>query len=130
MQARKEDRSLGDLFTDLTREMSTLVRQEVTLARTEMTQKATQIGKDVGFMAVGGVVALMGALAIVAAIILLLANVMWPWLAALIVGVVIAIVGYVFLQQGMTKLKHANLAPQQTIETLKEDAQWAKDQTK
>lgn len=130
MQARKEDRSLGDLFTDLTREMSTLVRQEVTLARTEMTQKATQVGKDVGFMAAGGVVALIGVLAIVTAVILLLANVMWPWLAALIVGAVIAIVGYVFLQQGMTRLKHVNLAPEQTIATIKEDAQWAKDQTK
>jgi len=57
MQQTKDDRSLGDLFGDLARDMGTLVSQEVALARTEITDKATRVGKDVAMLAVGGLVA-------------------------------------------------------------------------
>jgi fatty acid desaturase len=129
MQQSKDERSLGELFSDLARETSTLVRQEVQLAKTEMTQKATAVGKDVGFLAVGGAVAYAGLLALIATIIIILGTVGLPWwLASLIVGVVVAAVGYFLVQKGLTALKHENMAPQQTIQTLKEDRQWAKEQ--
>jgi len=130
MQQQRDERSLGELFADLARETSTLVRQEVTLARTEITQKATQVGRDGGKIGIGGAIAYAGFLAIVAALILGLGQFLPLWLSALIVGLVVAGIGYGVLQSGMTSLKHANLTPQQTIETLKEDAEWAKDQTK
>jgi hypothetical protein len=129
MQERKEDRSLGELFGELAADMGTLVRKEVELARTEMTQKASRVGKDVGFLAVGGAVAYAGLLAIVAAIIIGLATLglQW-WLAALIVGLVVAGIGYFLVQKGLDALKREDIAPRQTIETLQEDKEWAKEQ--
>jgi len=129
MQTQKDDRSLGELFGDLARDMGVLVRQEVGLATTEMTHKATRMGRDVAVIAVGGLVAYAGILAILAAIIIALAaaGLAW-WLAALVVGVVVTIVGSVLVQRGTEALKHADLTPTQTVQTLKEDTQWAKDQ--
>src|SRR5215216_4516399 len=130
MEQQRDERSLGELFAELARETSTLVRQEVALAKTEMTQKATQVGRDAGVIGVGGAIAYAGLLAIVAALILGLGQLIALWLSALIVGLVVAAIGYVLIQRGLKALKHANLAPQETIATLKEDAEWAKDQTK
>ena len=131
MQEPKQERSLGELFADLTRETSTLVRQEVNLAKTEMTQKAGRVGKDVGFLAIGGAIAYAGLLAILAAIIIALADLGLPWwLSALLVGLVVAAIGYFLIQRGRNALKQEDLAPTQTIETLKEDAEWMKEQTR
>lgn len=129
MQERRDERSLGELFGELARETSVLVRQEVQLAKTEMTQKASAVGKDIGFLAVGGAVAYAGLLALIATLIIILGTVGLPWwLASLIVGVIVAGVGYFLVQKGLTALKHESMAPQQTIQTLKEDRQWAKEQ--
>jgi len=129
MQVNQNDRSLGELFADLAKESSVLVRQEVALAKAELTQKAGQVGKDIGFLAVGGLVLYAGLLAIIAAIIILIGSLGVPWwLSALLVGLIVAGVGYFLVQRGMQALKRENLAPQQTIETLKEDAQWVKEQ--
>ena len=129
MQQTRDDRPLGELFAELARETATLARQEVQLAKTEMTQKASQIGRDLGFLAVGGAVAYAGFLAIMAAVIIVLAANGLPWwLAALLVGLVVAGLGYVLVQKGLTALKHQDLAPRETIESLKEDTAWAKEQ--
>jgi Putative Actinobacterial Holin-X, holin superfamily III len=124
-----DNRSLGELFSELTHETSTLVRQEVALAKTELSQTATQVGKDMGFLAAGGAIAYAGLLAIIAAIILGLIQlgVTW-WLAAAIVGIVVAAVGAFLVFRGLDELKQTNPAPTQTLTTLKEDAQWTKDQ--
>ena len=82
-----------------------------------------------GFLAVGGLVAYAGVLALLAAGVLGLAAAgLQPWLAALLVGIVVAVIGYALVQRGLSALKRESLAPRQTVETLKEDAQWAKDQ--
>jgi hypothetical protein len=132
MQGRdsKEDRSLGELFSELAQDTSTLVRQEMTLAKTEMFQKASRLGKDVGFLAAGGAVAYAGLLAVLAGIIVLLGQVIPMWLSALLLGLVVAGVGYFLVRKGLDALKREDLAPRQTIETIKEDGQWAKDQTR
>jgi len=132
MQPRdaKDDRSLGELFSELAQETSTLVRQEVQLASTEMGHKASRVGKDVGFLAAGGAVAYAGLLAILAGVIVLLGQVIPMWLSALLIGLVVAGVGYFLVRRGLDALKREDLAPRQTIETLKEDQQWAKDQTR
>lgn len=125
------DRSLGELFSELSRETSTLVRQEVALARTELTAKASQVGRDVGFLAAGGAVAYAGLLAIIAGIIILIGDLIDNmWLSALIVGLIIAGIGYYLVQKGLSDLKNANLAPEQTIESLKENKEWVQEQTK
>jgi len=129
MQRTNDERSLGELFGDLARDMGSLVSQEMTLARTELTEKASQVGKDIAMLAVGGLVAYAGLLAIIAAVIFLIADRGVPlWISALIVGVIVAIVGYVLVQRGLTALKQQDLTPRRTIQSLKEDTQWAKEQ--
>ena len=129
MQQTQDDRSLGELFAELAREMSTLVRQEVALAKTEMTQKATRVGMNVAFLVIGGAIAYAGLLAIIAAIIIAVGTAMNNmWAAALIVGLVIVAIAAALIMKGLNALKSEDLAPRQTIETLKEDAQWAKNQ--
>lgn len=130
MERQQDNRSLGDLFSELASETSTLVRQELQLAKTEMTQKATSAGKDIGMIGAGGALAYAGLLAVIAAVVIGLGQLIPMWLSALIVGLVVIGVGYMLVQRGLTALKQVNPAPSQTIETLKEDAQWAKDQTR
>ncbi len=129
MQGR-DDRSLGELFSELAQETSTLVRQEVNLAKTEMSDKVSRAGKQVGVLAAGGALAYAGFLAILAGIIALLNDVMPLWLSALLVGLVVAVVGYVLVRRGLEALKREDFTPRETIETLKEDQRWAKDQTR
>lgn len=131
MQQRNEEPSLGELFASLARDTSDLVRKEVDLAKTEMTQKATEVGKDAGYIAAGGAVAYVGLIVLAFALVYLLADLFLPlWASALIVGLVIAGIGYFLVQRGLTALKRTNLTPRETIESLKEDKEWIKDQVK
>jgi xanthine/uracil permease len=129
MQQSRNDRSLGELFSELAQDTSTLVRQEVNLAKTEMSQKASRAGKQVGVLAAGGAVAYAGLLAILAGVIVLLDNVRPLWASALLVGVVVAVVGYLLVRRALDALKREDFAPRDTVQTLKEDQQGAKDQT-
>jgi len=126
----KQERSLGELFGDLAKETITLVRQEVALAKVELSQKATLVGKNVGYLVVGGAVLYAAFLAVMAGVVILLAGLMPWWAAALVVGVLLAIVGAMMATSALSSLKNMSLTPQQTVETLKEDAQWAKQQMK
>jgi L-asparagine transporter-like permease len=130
MSGTAEDRSLGELFADLARESSTLVRQEVELAKVELSQKATQTARDIGFLAVGGAVIYAGVLAVLAAVVILLASqgMAW-WLAALLVALVVVGVGYWLVQKGVAQLRGHDLAPRQTLDSLKQDARLVKGQT-
>jgi len=124
----KEERSLGDLFADLSRETQILLRQEMELAKTEISRKASQAGKASASLAIGSFIAYAGFLAIVAAIIIGLAALIPAWLSALIVGLVVVGIGYFFIQKGLNDLKPQELVPKQTIESLKETTTWAQDQ--
>ena len=128
MQDRKEERSLGELFSELANETTRLVRQEVQLAKIELGQKAADVGKRVGLIALGGAVAYAGLLAVVAALILIVAHFTPVWLAALIVGLAIIGIGYFLIQQQLNALKNADLTPRATVETLKQDKDWAREQ--
>ena len=131
MQQTNDERSLGELFGDLARDMGTLVSQELALARTELTEKAARVGKEIAMLAVGGLVAYAGLLAIIAAVIVLIADRGVPlWVSALVVGLVVAGIGYLLVQRGISALKHEDLAPRQTIQSIKEDTQWVKEQVR
>lgn len=125
-----ENKPLGDLFGDLASDMSSLVRQEVALAKLEITQKAKYLGRNVGYLVVGGAVAYAGLLAVIAAIIMLLDNYMPAWGAALLVGVVVALIAWMMIGKAVAALQQADLTPHETVETLKEDATWVKQQIK
>jgi len=130
MQQRKDERSLGDLFAELANETSTLVRQEFQLAKTEVTQKATSAGKDIGLIGAGGALAYAGLLTLIAAVVLGLGELIPLWISALIVGLIVVGVGYLLVQRGLTALKQIDPTPRETIESLKEDTEWAKEQTR
>ena len=127
---RAEDRSIGELFGQLTQDMTLLFRQELQLARTEMSDKVSRVTGNLVSVLAGGFVAYIGALALVAALILGLHELadIAPWVSALIVGALFAIAGYVMLNRGMKELKRVDLAPRRTVESLKDDVQWAKEQ--
>ena len=137
MPELRQERSIGELFGQLSQDMTLLVRQEVQLARTEMTEKLSRITTNLISVGAGGFGAYLGGLALMAALILALrdlANISLAW-SALIVGGILAIVGYVMLQRGLKELKGVELAPRRSVEnikddvqSIKEDVQWAKEQ--
>jgi uncharacterized membrane protein YqjE len=126
----KQDLSIGELFSELASETSLLIRQEIDLAKVELTQKAKTVGLNVGYLVLGGAVGYAALLAFLAALIILLANTMPWWAAALLVAVLVGIVAAVLISKALASLKKTEVAPRQTVETLKEDAQWAKQQMK
>ena len=130
MAQPRDERSLGDLFAELSRETTTLVRQEVQLAKAELTQSATEAARGIGMLVAGGAVAYAGLLFLLLAVVFgLIEAAEWEaWLAALIVGLVVVVIGAVLVLRARESLKPANLAPRHTVETLKEDQEWAKEQ--
>jgi drug/metabolite transporter (DMT)-like permease len=125
MTRTQGERSLGELFAELSRETGVLVRKEVELATTEMTSKARVAGGHVGIVAAGGALAHAGLLVLLAAFVIGLAQLgVTPWLSALIVAVVTMVVGYVLVNKGLSNLRRTSVAPTQTIETLQETAKW------
>ena len=125
MAPQRDDRSLGELISELSRETGTLVRKEIELATTEMTAKAKKAGADVGIMAAGGALVYAGLLALIAACVIGLTQLgVTPWLSALIVALIAMGAGYVLVNRGMARMRRMNFAPTQTVETLKESARW------
>jgi hypothetical protein len=130
--------SVGMLLKELTDETRTLLRQEVELGKAEISEKVSTVGRNVAYLAVGGMVAYAGLLALIAAACIgaaiLLGNVMDPeiasWLGPLIVGVIVAIIGYVFVQKALSTFKNETLMPRKTMESLRENTEWFKDQIK
>lgn len=128
MQLEKDERSIGDLFTQLAAETGTLVRQEVALAQSELTAKASKVGKNIGFLAIGGAVGYAAMLAVLAAVVIGLSNFMPAWAAALLVGAVVGIASFVLITSALAELRDTDLKPEETVESIKEDAQWLKKQ--
>ena len=129
MAERLDDRSIGDLFAELSRETSQLVKKEVELATTEMTAKARKAGGHAGVAAAGGALAHAGLLVFLAALVLGLSELgMTPWLSALIISLLTIGAGYLFVNRGLAGLRTTNVAPTRAMESLKEDARWTTKQ--
>ena len=126
-ETQLRERPLGEIARDLTRDVSLLVRQEVELAKAEMAQKGRVAAPGLGMIGGAGVVGLMSAGALTACLILVLSIFLPEWLSALIVGAVLAAVAYLLVKQGKERVGDAGApVPEQTIETVKEDVEWAK----
>jgi cbb3-type cytochrome oxidase subunit 3 len=122
------ERPLGEVARDLTRDLSLLVRQEVELAKSEMAKKGRVAAPGLGMIGGAGVVGLMAAGALTAFLVLVLSIVLDEWLAALLVGLVLAAVAFLLAKQGKERVEEAGTpVPEQTIETVKEDVEWAKN---
>jgi uncharacterized membrane protein YqjE len=123
------DRSLGQLLKQLSEETTRLVHQELELAKAELQQKGRQAGMGAGLFGGAGALGLAALGALTACFILALNAIMPAWLAALIVAVVYGIIVFILVKQGQARVKRATPpVPEQTIETVKEDVEWAKTQ--
>jgi uncharacterized membrane protein YqjE len=123
------ERPIGELVKDLSQQTSTLVRKEIELARAEMQQQGKQAGKGAGLMTGAGVAGLLALGSLTAGLIALLDKAMATWVAALIVMALWAVVAAVLAKAGQRSFKRATPPAPQTVETVKEDIQWAKNPT-
>jgi Putative Actinobacterial Holin-X, holin superfamily III len=121
-------RPVAALLSDLAGETSTLVRQEIALFKAELSEKLTRMGVGAGALAAGGVIAFSGWLALLAAAILGLSHVLGPWLSALIIGVLVIAIGAGLALFGKSRLKADALVPHRTLNSLREDQAWIRDQ--
>jgi uncharacterized membrane protein YqjE len=123
------DKGLGELVKDLASQTSTLVRQEIKLAQAEVTEKGKVAGKGAGMLAGAAVVALLGLGALTAFLIIVLDSFLPLWVAALLVTVLWLAIAAVLGLAGKNAIQKATPPAPQTVETVKEDIQWAKTQT-
>lgn len=118
----RDTRSFGDLFSQLAGDLSLLLRQEVALAKKEFQEALAQAVGGAISLAVGGVLATVGLIAILTSVILALALIMPHWAAALLVGAIFVVLGIIFVMLGINRLKKLKLIPERTTQTLKDDA--------
>jgi uncharacterized membrane protein YqjE len=123
------ERPIGELVKELSQQTSTLVRKEIELARVELQEKGRVAGKGAGLLSGAATAALLALGALTAALIALLDKTMATWVAALIVMALWAIVALALSKAGQTSLQRATPPAPQTVETMKEDIQWAKNPT-
>jgi MFS family permease len=129
-ESEVRSRSVGDIVGDIQKDLSTLVRQEIELAKAEVTAQGREAGKAGGLIGGAAVVGLLGAGAIAAFLVLLLDKAVVDWLAALIVGVVLVAAAAGLALAGRNRMRRATPPAPQTVETVKEDVQWAKTRTR
>jgi uncharacterized membrane protein YqjE len=126
--ATKSPPSVGDLLASLATQTGTLVRQEVHLASTEMGHKVKNAVLDMATILMGGALIHAGFLALVLAAVVALAVYVPPWISAVAIGGVTAIVGYAFLRRGLTALQDLEPAPKKTLATLSDDKSFLEEQ--
>jgi uncharacterized membrane protein YqjE len=128
VEPKQPDKSLGELFSTMTADLSTLFRKEVELAKVEVKDDVRSAGKAGGMLGAGAFAAYMTVLFLSLALAWLLDDVLPRPLAFLIVAVIYGIAAAILIKQGRERMKHINPVPEQTVETLKEDVEWAKAQ--
>lgn len=128
-----DHRPIGELIKELRDETTALVRKEVALAKTEMSEKAAKYGRNAGYMGIGGILAHAGAIVLLLGLSALLyaglvelglSHMTSGWLAPLIVGAIVAVIGYALAQKAISAFKRESLVPEKTVDSLKEDQQW------
>jgi uncharacterized membrane protein YqjE len=131
MDVPRMDRSLGELFSDLSQQTAELIRHEMRLAKAELSEKAADVGRHAMMIGAGVAFALAAVVAMAAAVTLLLVDAgLAPWIAALITAAAMALLAYVLAQSGISALKKKTIAPVETMHSLKETTQWLKNETR
>lgn len=133
-QGSTDNRSIGELMRELRDESSALLRQEAALAKTEMSEKLSSFARQLLYAATGALVTLLGGIFILRAISEGIAlglreagyENLAPWLAPLIVGVFVGIVGYALVRKAVSTLEDETLVPEKTVDSLTEGKQWLK----
>ena len=131
MDVPRMDRSLGELFSDLSQQTAELVRQEMRLAKAELSEKLSDVGKHAMMLGAALAFGLAAVVTVAAAITLLLIDLgVRPWLSAVITAALLGGTAFVLVQSSMAALRKKNLAPVETIDSLKETTQWLKNGTR
>lgn len=120
--------TIGELISDLSSNASLLVRQEMQLGKVELSHKASQAGRELTLIGIGGLLANAALLALTAALIVGLTALMPLWAAALGVGASLAIVAGLLISSGVQSLKNIDPMPTQTIDSLEESKEWLTEQ--
>jgi hypothetical protein len=121
---------LGEIVQDILRDIQNMIRGEIRLARAELGEKARHAGKAGGMLGAAVLCGLLAAGCFVAACIAALALAMPIWVAALIMTVLLAAIGGACFAAGRTRLRQVDPVPRQTVQTLKDDVEWAKHRMK
>ena len=124
------DRSLSDVLQSIVRNVQEIVRSEVRLAKTEIREEAVKAKSASVFLGAGVVTAIFATLFLLLTILLALTLVMPSWAAALIVGAALVIAASMMLVGGIRRFKRIHPTPERTVESLKENVVWAKQQAK
>jgi Flp pilus assembly protein TadB len=125
-----DDRSLGELVGELTRDFSQLMRQEVQLAKTELKEEAVKAGRAAGQLTAAAVAAHLCVLLASLAAAWAIGEALPVWAGLAIIAAVLGVVAAVLYSRGREQARQIDLVPEETVETLKEDAQWARAQPK
>jgi uncharacterized membrane protein YqjE len=128
--AGENGRSIADVLQDIVANVQTIIRAEIRLAKTEVKEEITKARAAAGMMAGGAVAALFTIWLLLLTVFFALSTVMPFWAAALVLLIVMAIVTAILLTAGRKRLKTVNTKPEKTIETMKENVQWVKTQTR
>lgn len=129
LPAAQTEGSIRPLLNQLAEDSGALVKQEIALAKAEIRETVTRTASGAVRIAIGGAVAGVAGLVLTAFLVLLLGALLDNyWLSALIVGLTLAVIGGLLAMAGVRRFKNLSVAPERTIETLREDAQWAKQE--
>ena len=130
MAMQTDNRTLGEMFTELTRSTRTLIQQEVQLTKTELAEKASMMGRGAALVLGGGLLVYGGFLTLMAAVVLgLVAVGMAPWAAALLGAALLLLLGGLLVRAGFHELRPRKFTPRQTIDSFKEDVRWLRSHT-
>ena len=131
MDVPRMDRSLGELFSDLSQQTAELIRQEMRLAKAELSDKLSDVGKHVAMIAAAAVFGVAALLTVTAGIVLLMVELgVEPWLAAAITAALMGLTAFLLAQSGIAALRKKSIAPVETMHSLKETTQWLKNETR
>ncbi|MGB2668316.1 MAG: phage holin family protein [Candidatus Acidiferrum sp.] len=130
MATPQTQRSVSDVLQDIVGNLQQIIRNEFRLAQVEIKEKAAHAKQPATILASGVVIGLYGFGFLLLALVYALSLVIAPWLAALLVGVVLAIAAAILVASGRNALKQVDPVPEKTVQTVKENVQWAKEQIK
>jgi uncharacterized membrane protein YqjE len=126
----ENSRPIADVLQDIVGNVQKIVRAEVKLAKAEVKEEASKAGRAAGMMAAGAVSAIYALGLLLLTILFALAQIMPLWLAALILFVLLAVVTAILLGIGRKRFRAVHATPEKTVETMKENVEWVKRQTK
>ena len=128
MDVPRIDRSLGELFSDLSQQTADLIRQEMRLARVELGEKLSEAGRHAMMIGAAAAFGLTAVITVAAAITLLLIDIgVEAWLAAVMTAAAMGATAFLLAQSGIAALRKRSIAPVETIHSLKETTQWLKN---